>query len=242
MVDRLKFVLNKYGPFILLIAVAVAFVSLGGRKYIDYHEIARLQDQIIRFVQDYPIRSSLIFFTAYFCVTVSLLPGLILLDLTAGFAFPQPFSMLLVLFGAWGGATALFLASRHAFRGVLKDRGGKWISKVHKGFNKYQEGYLVFLRVFPFFPYGVVSIALGFTRVSFFKYAWTTLLGIVPSAYILTMAGRHLGTLLSGEFSQSQLLTPKIFILYFIFCVAVIGPLFLKRKKRVECDEGEDCE
>lgn len=240
MFGRLKIVFNKYGPFILLSVIAIVFMSLGGRKYLDYHEIARLQDFILNFVQDKPLLATLIFFISYFSVTVSLLPGLIILDLTAGFAFPQPMSMLLVLFSAWSGATALFLASRHAFRDSLRDRGGKWINIIKKGFNKYEDGYLVFLRVFPFFPYGVVSIALGFARISFFKYAWTTLLGIIPSAYIFTMAGRHLSTMLSGEFSETQFITPKIFVLYFVFCVAVIGPLFIKRKKKVSCEEGDE--
>lgn len=242
MINRLKIALSKYGLFILFLIIAVIFVSLGGRKYLDYHELAKVQDQILAFVTARPVVSVLAFMASYFAVTVSMLPGLIALDLIAGFAFPQPISFFIVLFSAWFAAVSLFLASRHAFRDVLKDKGGPWVKRISRGFNRYQDGYLVFLRAFPFFPYGVISIALGFVRISFFKYAWTTFVGIVPSAYIFTMAGQHLGALIAGEFSTSLFLTPKVLILYLVFFLGVMGPLFWKNRKAIPCDEEEeDC-
>ncbi len=249
MIKRLKIALKKYAPFIFLISIGIAFISFGGKKFIDINEIAKAQDQLLAYVQAHPFLFSLFFFATYFSVTVSLLPGLILLDLVAGFVFPQPLSFILVIFSAWCAAAALFLASRHAFKNLFQAKGGKWIQKIHNGFEKYEDAYLVFLRVFPFFPYSVISVAIGFLRISFWKYAWTTLVGILPSAFIFTMAGRHLNKLLNGDFSQGELLTPKIFIVYGVFTVALIGPLVFKKKKKIKCDvnksecsENKDCE
>ena len=242
MIEKLVPYIRRYAPFALLIVVGIIFIAMGGKKYIDFNEFVKAQEDITMQVNLHPVSSTLLFIGVYISVVISLLPGLSALDLFSGFIFPQPVSFLIVMFSSWVGACLLFLASRHAFSNLLKDKGGKWVDRIHKGFDKYQSGYLVFLRVFPFFPFSVISVALGFTRVTFFKYAWTTALGSIPSLYIFTMAGSHIGAAITGGVSKGELLTPKIFIIYLFFICAVLLPLFLKKRKVEKCEEDGNCD
>ncbi len=240
MARRFPTIIRRLLPLICLLVVGVVFIALGGTKYLKFDEILSIQADLVSFVKDHPFLSLLIFFSIYLIVTVSLIPGLLVLDMVAGFIFVQPIAFFIVLFSLSLGGFILFVASRHAFSDLLKNKEGKWISKIQKGFRKYQEGYLVFLRVIPFFPFGAISIALGFTQISLFKFTWTTMLGSLPSVYILTSAGRELNSIVSQGFSERELMTPKILIIYALFIIAVLGPLFLKKKKGIDLLDSDD--
>ncbi len=233
---------RKLIPLISLFLVGILFIAFGGTKYLKFEQIAYFQEEIIFFVASHPFLSLVIFFLIYLIVTATLIPGLLVLDMVAGFIFVQPIAFFIVLVSLALGGIILFVASRHAFKDLLKNKEGKWITKIQKGFEKYQDGYLVFLRVVPFFPFGAISIALGFTRISLFKFTWTTVLGSLPSIFILTSAGRELGHLVSEGFSERELMSPRILIIYGLFIVAVLAPLFIKKSKRVDSIDSDDCD
>lgn len=216
--------MKKFSPFALFLTMGGIFLLLGGGKFLTPEGLSGSLGALDHFVSIHPVFSFLLFFVIYFVVAVSLLPGLLLLDLIAGFLFPQPYGFCVIMASAALASTTLFYAARYAFSRRIPKEEKRWVEKIKQGFHKYQEGYLIFLRLIPLFPFGAVSIALGATRIKFWKYLWTTLLGLTPSILVFTIFGQQLHHLLEDGFSMKSLFTPTVLFVY--GCVA-LGTLVL---------------
>lgn len=223
--------LKRMVPFCLIFLLGALFMTMGGAKYLNFDQVVLLQEEMVSYSTSYPVRGLLIFLAVYLVVLISLLPGLLILDLLAGFLFSPLVAFFSIVICNLLGGGILFACSKNAFGDLLKNKGGKWLTKIEQGFNKYQEGYLVFLRVIPFFPFGMISIALGFTKIRWGKFMWTTLLGSLPPVYLLTAAGKEIEQVFEQGISAALLMTPKILIIYALLVALILGPLFVKRKQ-----------
>jgi len=89
----------------------------------------------------------------------------------------------------WGGKKIINVFGRYI--------GLNWSHIEHLN-KKFRAGYidevvLVFLRVIPIFPIGVVSIFCGFVRISWKEFIWTTFFGTLFRFIGLAMLGWYLG-------------------------------------------------
>jgi uncharacterized membrane protein YdjX (TVP38/TMEM64 family) len=105
------------------------------------------------------------------------------------------FGTLFVNLGATTGATLAFLASRYLLRDWVERKFGKWLSPLQKGFEKNAFSYLMTLRLIPLFPFFVVNLVSGLTRMNVGVYVAATALGIIPGSFVYAYAGRQLGTI-----------------------------------------------
>ncbi|HEU4501980.1 MAG TPA: VTT domain-containing protein [Nitrospira sp.] len=78
--------------------------------------------------------------------------------------------------------------------------------------------YLLTLRLVPIFPFFVVNLLSGLTRISVGTYVAATALGIIPGSLAYTFAGRQLGTINS----LAELASPRLLLAF-----TVLGLLFL---------------
>ena len=130
--------LRRFMPIIFLMAVGLAFIGCGGYRYLNFEEIGRMQGTLLGFFGEHPFLSLGIFLAIYFTVVVSLIPGLILLDLVAGFLFGHFLGFFMVIIASSTAALALFLATKLAFGEKLRARSQNLIEKIQKKFDKYQ--------------------------------------------------------------------------------------------------------
>ena len=68
---------------------------------------------------------------------------------------------------------------------------------------------MLWLRTVPLFPYDVISMVAGCTRLSYRIFALTTLLGMLPGAVAYNVLGDSLGS--NGGWGWSLLLTAAAF-------------------------------
>ena len=89
----------------------------------------------------------------------------------------------------WGGKPAVMRWGKY-FRVRWED-----IERLHRLFESRgaDKGALLFLRVVPAFPIGVVSIFSGLIRFRFSDFAWITFFGSIPRVGLLALAGWYLG-------------------------------------------------
>ena len=66
---------------------------------------------------------------------------------------------------------------------------------VQQGFAKNAFSYLLTLRLIPLFPFFVVNLVSGLTRMNIGMYVAATALGIIPGSFVYAYAGRQLGTI-----------------------------------------------
>ena len=184
------------------IAMALAMgVAVAAFFYFDLSRFLSLQmlkdnrDYLLSFTETHSAVAAALFVLAYVAVTGLSLPGAVIMTLAGGFLFGAVLGTLFVNLGATTGATLAFLVSRYLLRDWVERRFGKWLGPVQQGFAKNAFGYLMTLRLIPLFPFFVVNLVSGLTRMNVGTYVVATALGIIPGSFVYAYAGRQLGTI-----------------------------------------------
>jgi uncharacterized membrane protein YdjX (TVP38/TMEM64 family) len=181
---------------VLAIGVAVAaffYFDLG--RFLSLDALKDNRDYLLSFTETHAAAAAALFVLAYVAVTGLSLPGAVILTLAGGFLFGAVWGTLFVNLGATTGATLAFLASRYLLRDWVERKFGKWLSPVQQGFAKNAFSYLMTLRLIPLFPFFVVNLVSGLTRVNVGTYVAATAIGIIPGSFVYAYAGRQLGTI-----------------------------------------------
>ena len=184
-----------------IVIAAVIAVAIGAFFYFDLGQFLSLaaikehRDKLLSFTEENYVSSAGLFILAYIVVTGLSLPGAVILTLAGGFLFGSLFGTLFVNLGATTGATLAFLTARYLLRDWVEQKFGKWLGPVQQGFTNNAFSYLMTLRLIPLFPFFVVNLVSGLTRMNVGTYVAATALGIIPGSFVYAYAGRQLGTI-----------------------------------------------
>ena len=163
----------------------------------------------------------LIFFILYVIVTAFALPISLLKTLLAGALFGFWPGLILVSFASSIGSTFCFLFSRYALRNYTQVKFGKYLEKVNKGIEQDGWLYLLFLRLSPIFPFFIINLVFGLTKMRALEFYLVSQVGMFVGTAIFVNAGVQIGNLNSIE----EILTLKV-----IMSLTLIGifPLIIK--------------
>ncbi|MDN5943171.1 MAG: TVP38/TMEM64 family protein [Nitrospira sp.] len=181
---------------VLAIGIAVAaffYFDLG--RFLSLQSLKDNRDYLLSFTETHAAAAAALFVLIYVAVTGLSLPGAVILTLAGGFLFGFVWGTLFVNLGATTGATLAFLASRYLLRDWVERKFGKWLGPVQQGFTNNAFSYLLTLRLIPLFPFFVVNLVSGLTRMNVGAYVAATALGIIPGSFVYAYAGRQLGTI-----------------------------------------------
>jgi len=165
-----------------------------------------------------------------FAVAMSLPVGL-WLSLLGGLLFGVWLGGLLTVIGAGLGAIALFLLARGLLSPFLEHKFGRQIAKLRPGLERDGFAYLLALRLMPVFPFWLVNLAPALIGMRLGPYAAATILGMVPTSFVLNAVGAGLGATLSSGAppSAAMLLRPEILIPCLALAVLAILPAFWRQ-------------
>lgn len=180
------------------------------------------------FIQSFGRFAVFAYIIAYALNTVSILPPIAALSLTAGLAFGAGRGALYLMMGAMIGTTATFIISRYFGRGLIE--------KMLKGKFKYldeklaKNGFMtiLFFRVIPLVPYEVLNYAGGLSRVKFKDYFLATFLGLVPGVIVSAFFGGSLGEIKSIR----DIFAPKFLIAIGLMMLIIAVPAIYQMLKR----------
>jgi uncharacterized membrane protein YdjX (TVP38/TMEM64 family) len=178
----------------------------------------------------HPWQSGGLFFLVYIAVTGLSLPGAAVMTLAGGALFGFWRALALVSFASTIGATFAFLVTRFLLRGWMEARFGSRFRRFSEAFSREGISYLVFLRLVPVFPFFLVNIFSGLTRISLWKFYLASQLAMLPGTALFVNAGAQL----SKVKQLSDILSPALltaFALIGIFPVAT-RKLFALRRNR----------
>ena len=163
----------------------------------------------------------IIFFILYVIVTAFALPISLLKTLLAGALFGFWPGLILVSFASSIGSTFCFLFSRYALGNYTQVRFRKYLVKVNNGIEKDGWLYLLFLRLSPIFPFFIINLVFGLTKMRALEFYLVSQVGMFIGTAIFVNAGVQIGNLNSIE----EILTLKI-----IMSLTLIGifPLLVK--------------
>ena len=154
-------------------------------------------EDVRRWVTGFGVWGPLVYIMLYTVRPLLLFPSL-LLNVTAGILFPPSIGIPCLLVGGLGSAALLFCMARTGIGSDFFDlHGGKWGTRIHHYLSDSAKNFqrMLWLRTVPLFPYDVISLVAGCTKMRFGTFAVTTLIGMVPGA----IAYNILGDALSGN-------------------------------------------
>ena len=215
------------------ISIAVAIIlAIGAFFYFDLGRFLSLtalkenRDSLLVFTDANFAGAVAIFIVTYVIVTGLSLPGAVILTLAGGFLFGAVFATLFVNIGATTGATLAFLTARYLLRDTVERKFGKWLGPFQNGFAKNAFSYLLTLRLIPLFPFFVVNLVSGLTRVNVGTYVAATAVGIIPGSFVYAYAGRQLGTINSLKEIASPNVVGAFVLLGLLSLVTVVYKRF----------------
>lgn len=220
-------------PLLLIILLLLAGYCIAFFNPWSWNTLKELQATTARFHDAHPIWTPILFMLLYIVCALFSFPGIFILSLLAGFLFRQPYSTLYVTFASTIGACLLFLVARTAFGKLLYRKASHRLLSLKNGFLENAASYLLFLRLFPLFPYWLVNLAGAFFTVRLRTFAWTTFVGMIPSVYIYAQAGRGFAKMLNDPepLSPSTLLSTNMIIaLIGLSALSLVPLLFTKAK------------
>jgi len=214
------------------ISIAISItLAIGAFFYFDLGRFLSLtvlkdnRDSLLAFTEANFAAAVGIFIIAYAIATGLSLPGAVILTLAGGFLFGAVFATLCVNIGATTGAALAFLTARYLLRDTVEQKFGKWLGPFQEGFAKNAFSYLLTLRLIPLFPFFVVNLVSGLTRVNVGTYVAATAIGIIPGSFVYAYAGRQLGTINSLK----EIASPNVVGAFVLLGLLALVPVVYKK-------------
>jgi uncharacterized membrane protein YdjX (TVP38/TMEM64 family) len=216
------------GKIAIALAIActlVAFFYFDLGRFLSLEALKDNRDRLLAFTNENYAGAVALFILAYVTVTGLSLPGATILTLGGGFLFGTVLATVFVNVGATTGATLAFLAARYLLRDSVERKFGKWLEPLQQGFAQNAFSYLLTLRLIPLFPFFVVNLVSGLTRMNVGTYAGATALGIIPGSFVYAYAGRQLGTINSLR----EIASPHVIGAFILLGILALAPILYKK-------------
>lgn len=210
---------------LLVVAAIVVFFSMGLDQHLTLGALKDGQGKFAAMLAQSPVRVTLIMFVLYVVVVALSLPGATIMGLAAGALFGLWYGTLFVSFASTIGATLAFLTSRYLLRDFVRHRFGDKMKVIDEGMAKEGALYLFMLRLVPAFPFFLINLLMGLTRISTRTFYWVSQVGMLAGTLVYVNAGTQLAHIdsLSGIVSPEVLLS---------FALLGVFPLIAKRAVR----------
>jgi uncharacterized membrane protein YdjX (TVP38/TMEM64 family) len=217
---------------------ALALAGLAAVALFFYFDLQRLltlaalkanRQALLEYYADHQLVMVAGFMAIYIVQTALSLPGAAILSLSAGAIFGSIMGTIYAVIAATIGATLAFLVTRYLLRDVVLNRFGSKLEGINKELETRGLNYLLFLRLVPLFPFFLINLAAGLTRLPLRTFFFGTLLGIIPGGFVYVNAGASLAAI----DSLSGIASPRIlgsFALLGLF--ALVPALYVKFKSR----------
>jgi uncharacterized membrane protein YdjX (TVP38/TMEM64 family) len=127
---------------------------------------------------------------------------------------------------------AYWLAERFGRPLARRLVGARRLERAEELMDKGGAATLLALRLIPLIPYNAICYAAGITRVPLFRYAWTTVVGIIP----LTVLVAYLGSRLKSPNFEDW----RVWGLIAAFIAIVVAGQVVERRLRVRRAAGEE--
>jgi uncharacterized membrane protein YdjX (TVP38/TMEM64 family) len=167
----------------------------------------------------------------YIAVTALSLPGAAIMTLAGGGLFGFTVGTITISFASTIGATVACVVSRYLLRDGVQGKFGDRLTAINKGIGEEGAFYLFTVRLIPVFPFFIVNLLLGLTKMPLLTYFWVSQLGMLPGTMVYVNAGKELAKIdsLGGILSPGLIAS---FVILGLFPITVKKIMGFYRKKR----------
>jgi uncharacterized membrane protein YdjX (TVP38/TMEM64 family) len=222
--------LKKIVILIVIVGLIVAVKVFGIDQYLTLSYLKGSLDSLKSLYANHSLMVIAVYFVIYVVTTSLSLPGASPLGIAGGALFGFWTATIVVSFASTIGATLACFVSRFLLRDWIQNKFGDRVKKVNEGIEKEGAFYLFTLRLIPVFPFWLINLAMGLTKMSLVKFYWVSQIGMLPGTMVFVNAGKELAKIDSIK----GILTPSLiisFVLIGIFPIAVKKLIALYRSK-----------
>jgi uncharacterized membrane protein YdjX (TVP38/TMEM64 family) len=170
------------------------------------------------------------FMAIYVVQTALSLPGAAILSLAAGAIFGSLMGTVYAIIAATIGATLAFLVARYLLRDAILAKFGPRLEGINRELETRGFNYLLFLRLVPLFPFFLINLAAGLTRLPLRTFVLGTMIGIIPGGFVFVNAGASLATISSlRDVASPRVLGSFALLGLFALMPVIYGKLKKKR-------------
>jgi len=208
---------------LILVAVVVlvaVFRYYGLEQYLTLEFVKNSQERFQALYADHAALVIAAYMGIYVLVTALSLPGAAVLTLAGGALFGFITGLLTVSVASTVGATLACFVARFLLRDWVQGRFGQRLAAVNRGVEQEGAFYLFTVRLIPVFPFFVINLVMGLTRMPLRTFFWVSQLGMFPGTMVYVNAGKELGKIQS----PGDILSPGLilsFVLLGLFPITV---------------------
>jgi len=188
---------NKLLLLAVLVVAVVAFFALDLARFFSLDYIKGAQAEFAALYAQKPLLVIAAFFAVYIAVAALSLPGAAILTLLAGAIFGLVLGTVIVSFASSIGATLAMLFARYVLRDSVKARFGARLADIDKGVEREGAFYLFTLRLVPVFPFFVINLLMGLTKMKAVSFYLVSQLGMFAGTVVYVYAGTQLAQISS---------------------------------------------
>jgi uncharacterized membrane protein YdjX (TVP38/TMEM64 family) len=226
----------KLKKIVILIIIALLIVAVRVFHLDQYLTLSYLKgslDRLRALYENHQLAALAGYFTVYVLTTSLSIPGASPLSIAGGAIFGFWVTTIVVSFASTIGATLACFVSRFLLRDWIQNKFGDKITKVNEGIEKEGAFYLFTLRLIPIFPFWMINLVMGLSKMSLFKFYWVSQIGMLPGTMVYVNAGKELAKVesIKGIFSPSLIIS---FALIGIFPITIkkLVALYRSRMKK----------
>jgi pyruvate/2-oxoglutarate dehydrogenase complex dihydrolipoamide dehydrogenase (E3) component/uncharacterized membrane protein YdjX (TVP38/TMEM64 family) len=176
----------------LVIALIVAFFAFDLGRFLSLDYIKSRQAEFTALAGEKPLVVGGAFFAVYVAVCALSLPGAAIMTLAAGAIFGLGTGTLIVSFASAIGATLALLVSRYVLRDSVQSKFGARLADIDKGIEREGAFYLFTLRLVPIFPFFLINLLMGLTKMKAWTFYWVSQIGMLAGTLVYVNAGTQL--------------------------------------------------
>jgi uncharacterized membrane protein YdjX (TVP38/TMEM64 family) len=207
---------------VILISLISAFFIFDLKQYLTFTYLKESRETLVALFEEHTILFIGAYFIVYVLATALSLPGASPLTIAGGWVMGFWVATLVVSFASTMGATLACFFSRLLLRDWVQNKIGYRIKKVNEGIEKEGAFYLFTLRLIPLFPFWMINLAMGLTKMPLKRYYWVSQIGMLPGTMVYVNAGKELGKI----DSPAGILSPSLLI---SFALIGIFPIVVKK-------------
>ncbi len=227
--------MKKILPKIIIVATITMIIYLFNRyelaDYLTLDYIKTNQERFNTLYEASPLFYIAGFFIIYVIMTAISLPGAVILTLLSGALFGLVIGTIVVSFASSIGASLAFLISRFLLKDFFQKKFRNFFEKINQGVEKEGKFYLFTLRLIPAFPFFIINVVMGLTKIDLKSFYWVSQLGMLLGTVVYVNAGASLANVnnLSDILSFNIIIS---FVLIGIFPIITKKVLEFYNKKK----------
>ncbi len=183
---------KKIVVVLVILALVAAFFHFNLGQYFSLEYLKSSQASFQAYYQQNPVLTMGAFVGIYVVVTALSLPGAAILTLAGGALFGLLTGTILVSFASSIGATLAFSASRFMLADWVNRQFGNRLSAINAGVQKDGAFYLFMMRLVPAFPFFLVNLLMGLTKIPLLTFYWVSQVGMLAGTIVYVNAGTQL--------------------------------------------------